>query len=100
MSGATSAVALGVLAAGTAYSAYNQKQSLDDQRSAQKKQEKAAKLQADQAAQEFNRANRKAPDIGSLLAGNAAGGGSTMLTGPAGVNAGSLSLGKNTLLGQ
>jgi uncharacterized protein (UPF0333 family) len=63
----------------------------------------AATKQADLADQANNKANGKRPDVGAMLAGNAQtamqGGGSTMLTGPAGVSPTSLSLGKNTLLG-
>lgn len=50
-----------------------------------------------------NEANQKAPDIASILARAAkaskSGLGSTMLTGPSGVDAGSLSLGGTSLLG-
>lgn len=50
-----------------------------------------------------NRANAKKPDIGALLAANMlsakAGNASTMLTGPTGIDASQLTLGKNSLLG-
>jgi len=52
----------------------------------------------------INAANQKSPDLAAIAATNrslASGGvGSTMLTGPTGVAAGSLDLGKNTLLGR
>lgn len=60
-----------------------------------------AKKQADLADQANNKANAKVPDIAALLAGNQAPGGvgSTMLTGPGGVDTSKLTLGRNTLLG-
>lgn len=73
--------------------------------SAQKKANAAAlaeaKKTADLADQANNAANRKAPDLAALLAGNmlTKGVGSTMLTGPQGVASNSLTLGRNTLLG-
>lgn len=91
------------IAAVGALTAYQSKQSMDQQKSAQKKAEQAAARQEQEAQREFRRQNKKQPDIAAMLAGNrdAAGGGvgSTMLTGPSGVDAGSLSLGKSTLLG-
>jgi L-serine deaminase len=69
-------------------------------RKAQNQAADQAKASADQA---FNKANPKKPDAAAMLYGNqqaAAGGvGSTMLTGPAGVDPATLSLGKSTLLG-
>lgn len=63
----------------------------------------AAEAQATQADQDFNKANRKTPDTMGLLSANqqASRGGvsGTMLTGSGGVDPGSLTLGKNTLLG-
>ena len=58
---------------------------------------------AQQADEANNRANAKAPDsaatiAAAMLAGKAGQSG-TMLTGPQGVDANSLTLGKNTLLG-
>lgn len=101
---AVSSIALGVLAAASAAQAYSTIKQTEAQKRAQGKAEDAAAKQEQDAQREFRRQNRKAPDIGSLLAGNrdSAGGGvgSTMLTGPSGVDAGSLSLGKSTLLGQ
>lgn len=63
----------------------------------------AANAQATQAERAYNKANAKKPDIAGIDAANqleASGGtGSTMLTGPGGVDPTSLSLGKTTLLG-
>jgi flagellar biosynthesis GTPase FlhF len=63
-----------------------------------------AERQANLADQANNRANKKRPNVGARLEANqaasTAGGGSTMLTGPGGVDSGSLALGRNTLLGQ
>lgn len=82
----------------------------DQQKAAQKAAEEANNAAAEsakknQALQEqaMNRANAKTPDAGALLESNAraatTGAGSTMLTGPQGVNPNNLQLGKNTLLG-
>lgn len=97
-------------AAGTAYSIYSGERAADAQQEAMRKQEEAQKqaldIQKKQAAtaeQNINRANRKQPDVAAIsqqsqaMAGQ--GGGSTMLTGPQGVNPNELSLGKSTLLG-
>jgi hypothetical protein len=63
-----------------------------------------AEAQANLADQANNRANKKRPNVGAKLEANQAAGskgaGSTMLTGPGGVDSGSVSLGRNTLLGQ
>lgn len=103
MSGATTAVALGVMAAASVAGVVNARQQTIQQQRAQGKAEDAAAKQEQLAAREMRKANRKAPDVGSLLAGNLAGAhggvGSTMLTGAAGVDPGSLSLGRSTLLG-
>lgn len=76
-------------------------------RSAQNKANDQAKIAAEKtaadAARETNRANQKKPDLASLLSANAlaatGGQGSTMLTGPFGVDPNMLTLGKSTLLG-
>lgn len=92
------------IAAVGALSAYQSSKQAQAQKRAQGKAEDAAAKQEQEAQREFRRQNRKAPDIGALLAANrdgAAGGvGSTMLTGAAGVDPGALSLGRSTLLGQ
>lgn len=103
-------VAAGAAAAGTAYSIYSGERAADAQAEAMRKQEEAQKqaldIQKKQAAtaeQNMNRANRKQPDAAAIsqqsqaMAGQ--GGGSTMLTGPQGVNPNELALGKSTLLG-
>lgn len=73
------------------------------QKRAQNQAAEQAKAAADQADQDFNKANRKTPDTMGLLSANqqASRGGvsGTMLTGSGGVDPGSLLLGKNTLLG-
>lgn len=64
----------------------------------------AARKQASAAEQAQNKANSKRPDVSGIATANAAGAmggsGSTMLTGPMGIDANALQLGKNTLLGQ
>lgn len=56
-----------------------------------------------QADQANNRANAKSPDVTAMMSANLlagkAGQSGTMLTGPQGVDASTLTLGKNTLLG-
>lgn len=98
------AIAATVYVASTAYSAYNGYQANKQQRKAQKRAEVAAAEQARRAEQDFNRANRKSPNVSALLGANqqaaSRGVGSTMLTGSGGVDSGSLSLGRSTLLGQ
>lgn len=63
----------------------------------------AAKLNAQQTDEAMNRANQKSPDSAALMAANVlsgkAGAGSTMLTGPQGIDPSQLTLGKSTLLG-
>ncbi len=70
---------------------------------ARKEQHKAADRARADADQAFNRANPKKPDAAQLLYGNqqsnSGGVGSTMLTGPQGIDPSGLSLGKTTLLG-
>lgn len=111
MSGVTAMTVMAAAAvAATAYSVYSGERAADAQQEAMQKQEAAQKqaldLQKKQAAtaeQNMNRANRKQPDVAAIsqqsqaMAGQ--GGGSTMLTGPQGVNPNELALGKSTLLG-
>lgn len=63
----------------------------------------AAQKQAYDSDQAINRANQKSPDVAGILSGAQrdakSGGGSTMLTGPAGVDPNSLALSKTSLLG-
>lgn len=94
--------ALTVAAAGTGYSIYSGERAASAQRDAQQQAKDAAVKQENAANEANNRANQKKPDITSILsaAQNAAKGGvgSTMLTGPTGVDTGS-ALGKSSLLG-
>lgn len=102
--GATAAwAAAAVAAVGTAVS-YQQGQ---DQKAAAKRSAAQAQANADkqaqQADQDFNRANQKKPDTLAILSAaqqaGKAGASGTMLTGPGGVDPGALNLGKTTLLG-
>lgn len=97
-------------AAGTAYSIYSGERAADAQREAMQKQETAQrealdiqKKQAEKAEQNVNRATRRQPDVQAIGQQSqqmaTQGGGSTMLTGPQGVNPNELALGKSTLLG-
>ena len=97
MSGAITAAVVTAAAA----SVYSAKKQSDAQKKAQRSAEAIAEKQKNQAEREFNRANAKTPDLAGIMASNkrAEGAGSTMLTGPQGVDTGSLSLGKSTLLG-
>ena len=63
---------------------------------AQKRAQKEALKLQDEAT---NKANQKRPNPNSILAANTAGQSPTMLTGVGGVDTGSLSLGKTSLLG-
>lgn len=62
-----------------------------------------AKKQAAYQDQAINRANQKTPDVAAIMSGAQRdaknGGGSTMLTGPSGVDISSMSLSKTSLLG-
>lgn len=111
MSGVTAMQVLAAAAvASTAYSVYQGERNADAQAEAMRKQEQAQanalevqKKQAQAAEQNINRANRKQPDVAGIAQQSQAmasqGGGSTMLTGPQGVNPNELALGKSTLLG-
>lgn len=78
-------------------------QAADAQAQASEKATAAATKQADLADVANNKANAKSPDVNSLMSANTAAakgaGGSTMLTGPLGVDPKTLLLGKTTLLG-
>lgn len=109
MSFGISAVAWAGFAAASAvaYSAYSASQSAAKANETQQQAMQQAKTVADQQAtmqtEQINRANAKSPDTGALLSANqqAAKGGQsgTMLTGPAGIDTNTLSLGKTSLLG-
>jgi hypothetical protein len=101
---------LGVGAVGAGVAAYdgakanqNQKAALKSQTTATQTAEANALSTERKNETAANAANQQAPDIASILsqAANSSkvGIGSTMLTGPGGVNNNSLSLGKSTLLG-
>jgi len=97
-------------AAGTGYAIASgedakkkQADALSRQQSAQAQAVKAEEGQRMTSEMAINQANRKKPDVSSIMqaAGESASGGTagTMLTGPTGVNPNALSLGKTTLLG-
>lgn len=97
-------------AVGTGYSMYAGERQAKEQRKARSQADEAnrraeatAAQQAKQAEQDMNRARVNRPDAGALLDAaaqeNQSGAGSTMLTGPGGVDPNQLNLGKNTLLG-
>lgn len=103
MSWAVTAVAAAVaVSAGVSY--YNGQQQAAANRRAMDQAKANADRQAKQAEMEMNRANQKQPDTNALLSAaqqsGRAGASGTMLTGPAGIDPSSLSLGKSTLLGQ
>jgi hypothetical protein len=80
-----------------------QNKSLAMQKQAQAEASAAAEKQAKASEQAMNAANRKSPDVSSIVAAaettQQGGVGSTMLTGPTGVDPNDLKLGKSTLLG-
>ena len=80
-----------------------QEKSLQMQKTAQAEANVAAQEQKKAAEQTMNAATRKAPDVSGIMAAaesvQQGGIGSTMLTGPAGVDPNDLKLGKSTLLG-
>ncbi len=84
-----------VLGAGTSMDA--QRKAKNQAEDASRQAEQQAQQAAQQADQQFNRANQRRPDA---MPGPAGAGGSTMLTGPQGIDPGALPLGKSTLLGQ
>lgn len=115
MSGVTAATIIAGIGAatavgGTAYSIVNgqaqqaaQQKSLTQQKTAQDTAKAAALSTQRKGELAQNAANMKTPDIASILARasgpSKSGIGSTMLTGPGGVNTGDLTLGKSSLLG-
>lgn len=112
MSGVVTAVATVAVGAYSVYSSEKQAkaqasaQQQAQQQALQQQQQQAtqAQQQASQAQQAMNAQNQKQPNSGAILsrAQQAGRGGQsgTMLTGPQGVDPSSLTLGKNTLLGQ
>lgn len=99
MSFVVAAVATAVAYVG--YTGYQANKANQQQRAYQKNALEMSRKQADLADQANNKANAKTPNIAALLASNQAPGGvgSTMLTGPGGVDTSKLTLGRNTLLG-
>lgn len=103
-------IAAGVAAGSTGYSIYagkrqagSQKKALVAQNTAQQKAEANSLSTERQSAVAENAANQQTPNVAQILARAAKMGNnglsSTMLTGPTGVNANDLNLGKQTLLG-
>lgn len=92
-----------IAAVGVGYSIYAGERANEQQQQAQNEARRQAAENAKQADIANNRANQKKADVNALLKANQdaaqAGGSSTMLTGPGGVDPASLNLGKNTLLG-
>ncbi len=109
---ALSTILMGALvaatAAGTASSIINAKKGADAQERGLEQQKKAqaesaalAQSQQRSSQRAMNAADVKTPDVTAIMqaARGSGGGGSTMLTGPAGVAPNALSLGKSSLLG-
>jgi len=93
-------------ALGTAYIAdqkKTQEEALNRQNSAQQQARQQAEKAATDADMAFNRANQKKPNVQRIMDQNQSAGmggaGSTMLTGPLGIDPSLLTLGRNTLLG-
>jgi hypothetical protein len=89
--------------ASTAAAVYNGNKAASAQKDATNQATANAKATATATEQANNKANQKKPDSGALLSANLTAGqngqASTMLTGPAGVDPSTLTLGKTTLLG-
>lgn len=89
--------------AGLAASAYTGEQNRKAGSQARTQAKKEADAQAQATEQATNKANAKLPDIAAIAAANqrlaTGGAGSTLLTGPQGVDPQKLLLGKTTLLG-
>ena len=103
-------VTVAAVAAGTGYSIYQSQEGKKSQEKAMQEQKRAQDQAAAQAESQsrkseyaMNAANRRMPDMSSIMAnaakGAAGGPSGTMLTGPGGVDPNALALGKNTLLG-
>lgn len=102
--GAGAAAAGAATSAGLGIAANKQQQdALAQQKKAQGEAVTRASAQQKLSEQAQARANQKAPDYASIMeragSGAGSGAGSTMLTGPGGVSAGSMSLGRTSLLG-
>ncbi len=103
MAVATTTAILAAAAAGAAASVYSANKQAKAQERAGAQAADAAKKQAAQAEEQMNRQNARRPDTNAMLAANQqagmAGNAGTMLTGPMGVDPGTLQIGRNTLLG-
>jgi len=89
--------------AGGAVAAYSANKQAGAQKDATNQATANAKATATAAEEANNKANQKKPDSDALLSANLTAGktgqASTMLTGPAGIDPSTLTLGKTTLLG-
>lgn len=103
MAAGISAAGWGFIAASLATQIYTSNQQQKSAGAAQQQARKSAEEQARLADEANGRANSKKADVSSILAAaqqnSLAGVSGTMLTGPQGVNANQLLLGKSTLLG-
>ena len=97
------AAGVGISAAAAMQGQAAQQDAMRQQKKAQAQATQAAASQQRQSEMAINAANRRSPDVSSIMAGasKAASGGpsGTMLTGPAGVDPNSLALGRSSLLG-
>lgn len=95
------AAGVGVSAASAIQGQAAQKDAARQQKKAQDQATRAAVSQQRQSEMTINAANRRSPDVSSIMAGasKASGVSGTMLTGPAGVDPNSLALGRSSLLG-
>lgn len=103
MSGAITAIAIGSVVSAVS-SIYTGNKQASAQKKAMAQSQANANKQATAAEQAANAANQKRPNANGILdaasQSGRAGVSGTMLTGAQGVDAGSMALGKNTLLGQ
>ncbi len=95
------AAGVGVSAASAISGQQAQEDAMRQQKRAQQQATRAAVSQQRQSEMAINAANRRSPDVSSIMAGasKASGVSGTMLTGPAGVDPNSLALGRSSLLG-
>lgn len=97
------AIGLGLAAAGTAAQAITTSGQADAEKKAAAQAAASASKQEQTETDQINKANAKSPDTAAIASSNAqaakGGQSGTLLTGTGGVNPGSLSLGKTTLLG-
>lgn len=102
MSGAVTAAVVGAVVTGAVSYVNGQKQEKAAKEAGRQAQDNANK-QAKAADEANNRANSQKPDTSAILSAaqqsGKAGASGTMLTGPSGIDPGTLQLGKSTLLG-